>query len=487
MQPIILHLDMNSFFASCEQQDNPAWRGKVLGVCEHLGGIIIAASLEAKKWGIKTGTPVWEARKLYPKIILTHTRPEAYRNYNRKLVKIVSNYTDEVEVYSIDEVFLDITASCNVKFPISNFQFSNNSKISNFQFQKFPCSRRFILAKILEWQYADPFEEAIKIAKEIKLRMKKVFGDFLTCSIGIGENKLLAKIASDMQKPNGLTVVRPSNSCHSGSNKEQGDAGYPESISRTLGRASLAWDDRQVDVLKFTKDELYQKLKLIDIPGIGFRMEKRLGELGIKTLANLRNYPKSKLVALFGLPGYHLYNLGQLSGSFRPEVGQDENIKSMGHMYTLPQEFRKAEFFAPVLYKLCEMVGRRLRAKKLCGSTLFVHAHDLQDSCFGKIRRLKLSLWDGREIFVQSLKIFKDLKVANIPCKLVGITVGDLQEISNQLSLFKEEERARRLTEALDKINLKYGQFTLCRAEMTKAGKVFKDSIGFGRIKEMEE
>ena len=129
MVNIIMHLDMNSYFATVEQQDNPDWRGKPLGVCEHLGGIIIAASIEAKKWGIKTGTPVWEAKKLYPKIILTHTRAEAYRNYNRKLVKLVSDYVSEVEVASIDEVYLDMTKACNIINP--NFKFQKKSKIQN--------------------------------------------------------------------------------------------------------------------------------------------------------------------------------------------------------------------------------------------------------------------------------------------------------------------------------------------------------------------
>src|SRR3954466_13143675 len=105
MQPIVFHLDMNSYFATVEQQDNPAWRGKPLGVCEHLGGIIIAASIEAKRWGIKTGTPVWEARKLYPKIILTKTSPDRYRFYIGKVLKIVGDYTAFVEQYSIDELF----------------------------------------------------------------------------------------------------------------------------------------------------------------------------------------------------------------------------------------------------------------------------------------------------------------------------------------------------------------------------------------------
>ena len=123
MVNIILHLDMNSYFASVIQQDKPEYRGRPLGVCEHLGGIIIGASIEAKKWGITTGTPVWEARKLYPKIILTHTTAERFRFFTRKLIKLVSDYTDDVEVYSIDEVFLDITRVCNVKkFSIFNFQ-----------------------------------------------------------------------------------------------------------------------------------------------------------------------------------------------------------------------------------------------------------------------------------------------------------------------------------------------------------------------------
>src|SRR6185369_5767918 len=115
MQPVILHIDLNSYFASVEQQDNLAWRGKPVGVCEHLGGIIIAASIEAKRWGIKTGTPVWEARKLYPKIILSKTHPDRYRLYSNRLMKILADYTDHVEQYSIDEAFLDVSRSCGVR------------------------------------------------------------------------------------------------------------------------------------------------------------------------------------------------------------------------------------------------------------------------------------------------------------------------------------------------------------------------------------
>ncbi len=175
MSNVILHIDMNSYFASVEQQDNLAWRGQPLGVCEHLGGIIIAASVEAKKWGIKTGTPVWEAKKLYPKIILTKTHPDRYRLYTGRLIKILRDYTGLVEQYSIDEAFIDVTRVCNIKGVRS------------------------------------PFEEAVRIAGLIKIRMKTEVGDWLRYSIGVAENKLLAKIASDLQKPDGLTVVYQGN------------------------------------------------------------------------------------------------------------------------------------------------------------------------------------------------------------------------------------------------------------------------------------
>src|SRR6185503_8000693 len=161
MQRVIMHIDMNSYFATVEQQDNPDWRGKPLGVCEHLGGIIIAASIEAKKWGIKTGTPVWEARKLYPKIILTKTHPDRYRLYTKRFLKVFGDYTDQIEKYSIDEAFVDVTKSCNIQV------YKNN-----------------------ELMWIDPFVEAERIGREIKQRMKREVGDYITCSIGIAWNKL---------------------------------------------------------------------------------------------------------------------------------------------------------------------------------------------------------------------------------------------------------------------------------------------------------
>lgn len=436
MTPIIFHLDMNSFFATVAQQENPEYRGKPLGVCEHLGGIIIAASVQAKKWGIKTGTPVWEAKKIYPKIILTHTLPSRYRFYIKKVIEVVSDYTGEVEQASIDELYANMTKACNVrKVTSSKFQVESGD------------------------QMVDPFAEAIDIAKEIKTRIKKEVGDYLTCSIGIAENKLLAKIGSDLQKPDGLVVVT--------SDKLQ--------VTSQSNGSSLI----------LCKDDLYYRLKLTDIPGIARRTEKNLNKLGIKTLLDLKNFPKEILFRKFGINGYHLYKMGQLEGSWKPEVVEDTKIKSIGHMYTLPKEYREEKFFAPVLYKLCEMVGRRLRKKDLAGNIVhfFVRASESYES-FGQSRKLGFYLYDGREIFEQCMSIFESLNVKVGDFRMIGVTVAGLKEYQNQLSLFGDSERARTVTTALDKINVKYGDFTVCRVPVLAAKNVFHDSVGFGRIKE---
>lgn len=431
MQPIIFHIDFNSFFASVAQQDNPAWRGQPLGVCEHLGGIIIAASREAKKWGIKTGTPVWEARKLYPKIILTKTHSDRYRYYSDALVKVVSQYTGQVEQYSIDEVFLNMTRVTNSKSANQHISISADTA----------------------------YQEAIQVAKAIKADIKKDVGEWLTCSIGIGENKLIAKIASDMQKPDGLVVV---------SDKLLAD--NPMSQARVI-----------------TTQDLYNELKLIDIPGIGSRQQKNLNRLGIRTLVELRDYPVSKLIARFGrVMGYHLHMMGQLKSTWKPVVEQEETMKSLGHMYTLPHEYRDEKHFRPVLYKLCEMVAKRLRKQGLHGSVIHFHLRGVDYQGFGESKKLGYSTQDGREIFLEASAIYDSImKREQVPvCKLIGVTLSGLSEFKGQISMFGKDERLTRVNLGLDKINKKYGDFTVCRVPVKLAGNAFQDSIGFGRIKE---
>lgn len=422
MQPIIAHIDMNSYFATCEQQDNPAWRGKPIGVCEHLGGIIIAASIEAKRWGIKTGTPVWEARKLYPQIILTKTNPDRYRFYTARFLKVFADYTDRIEKYSIDEAFLDLTLSCNI---------------------------RGFKDGVL--QPLNPWEEAARMIQEIKLRMKIEVGDWITCSAGVSYSKLVAKIASDLQKPDGLVIVRPED-----------------------------------------KDSLYERLELIDIPGIGRRQERNLNKLGIFTLKELRDYPLSKLVTHFGIGGYHLHSMGQLEGSWKEGFGEEvvaSPMKSMGHMYTVPLEYRKKNVMRSVLYKLSEMVATRLRLNDLMGNQIYAHAYNGNEVHAGRGAKIGYYVQDGRDIYLEALALLR--ATASLPeletnTYFVGVTVGGLMPYFPQASLFEDKPRRERLAAALDKINQKYEDFTVARVPAFLARDIIRDSVGFGRMKEFK-
>lgn len=460
MQAIIIHLDMNSYFASVEQQDNPDYRNKVLGVCEHLGGIIIAASIEAKKWGIKTGTPVWEAKKIYPKIILVHTRAEAYRKYHRLFLKVLQEYSNFVEPASIDEAYADITRVCNIVcHPGRGFGRPGIQLIDKNLKKLDPGYPRKALGSGMTGTLANPWEEAVKIAEEIKRRMKKEVGDYLTCSIGIAENKLLAKIASDMKKPDGIVVIQKS-------------------------KVKI----QNSGALSFTQNDLYNKLKLTDIPGIAKRQEKRLNDLGIKSLRDLRDYPLSKLAGVFGINGYHLYNMGRLENSWKPKVEHDQIIKSIGHMYTLPKEYRKKEFFEPVLFKLCEMVTERLRRKKLMGNIVIAYVRDGQYNSFGHSVKISDNIFDAKDLFLESRQIinsYPDISNIIANCKLIGVTVAGLKPFILQQSLFKKQTNKSALMSAVDVINAKYGKFTLSYTPVLKAGKVFRDSVGFGRVKEV--
>jgi DNA polymerase-4 len=358
---------------------------------------------------------------------------------------VVSDYTGFVEQASIDELYADVTKVCNVRNP--KFKYLNPKQIINSK------------SEILNPRWLDPFEEAVEIALVIKQRMKKEVGDYLTCSIGIADNKLVAKIASDMQKPDGIVIVASGK------------------LQVTRGNSRVLW---------LSKDDLYHRLKLTDIPGIARRQEKNLNKLGIRTLADLRDCPAAKLVAHFGINGYHLHKMGQLEGSWKPEVEQDNKIKSIGHMYTLPMEYSEQKFFVPVLYKLCEMVAKRLRKQGLAGNIVHFYIRDKDYESFGQSLKLDFYIYDGREIFLQCLDIFNRLNkpAGSTEIKLIGVTVAGLRPYVKQLSLFGSEERLRNITAALDKVNAKYGDFTLCRVPVLAAGKVFRDSIGFGRIKE---
>src|SRR3989344_7724409 len=169
-RPIFIFADLNSYFATAEQQANPTLRGKPVGVCEHSGGIILAPSKEAKALGIKTGTPTWEAKKICPNIVLLPVDPGKIRAATSRFYRIAESYSDNVEHVSVDEVSINLAVH--------------------------PSSANWRTTEGLAVFYS-----AIKVAQEIKQRIKNDLGEWVTCSIGIAENRLLAKIGTNLKKP----------------------------------------------------------------------------------------------------------------------------------------------------------------------------------------------------------------------------------------------------------------------------------------------
>ncbi len=272
-----LFVDMNSFFASCEQQMNPDLRGQPVAVAPVLveTTCAIAASYEAKAFGIKTGTPIWEARKKCPQLHVVQARPKLYVEYHHRIREAIETCIPIESVMSIDEV------AC---------------KLDRVQVQE-PVARA--------------------LAASIKAAIRDRAGGALLCSVGIAANRLLAKLACDMQKPDGLTVLRP--------------ADMPGAIL---------------------------DLKLDDLPGIGRNMLVRLNQTGICDMGQLWAADVERLKRIWGgINGVRFHAL--LHGADLPEP--KTKSRSMGHQHVLAPDERTMEKATPIIRQLCTRVAERLR------------------------------------------------------------------------------------------------------------------------------
>src|SRR3989344_6324306 len=273
----LMHIDLNSCFATIEQQANPKLRGKPIAVAAYTtpSGCILAPSVEAKRFGIKTGMRVKEGKLLCPELIVLSSDPAKYRDVHLKLRQLISSYTNNFSPKSIDEFVLDLEG-----------------------YPSFTKGMR-------------------EIGREIKARIKKEIGDWLTVSIGIAPNRFLAKTAAGLKKPDGLDEINKSN----------------------------FW-------------EIFSKLKLTYLCGIAKQNSARLGSFGIYTVLDFYNA-----------------DIRTLKNTFHSVVGYDWHLRlrgweiddvqfgrrSYGNSYALPKPLYKKEDLAPILQKLVEKTGFRLR------------------------------------------------------------------------------------------------------------------------------
>ncbi|MFH0891617.1 MAG: DNA polymerase IV [Candidatus Falkowbacteria bacterium] len=399
MEKIIMHIDMNSYFASVEQQANPFLRGKPVGVCAYLSprGCIIASSKEAKAFGIKTGSTVAEARALCPSVILLENEPAKYRATTERIFRILEEYTDRMEPYSIDEAFLDLSG------------------------------------------WSKDLKAAAEIAKTIRGRIKKEAGEYLACSIGLARTKFLAKFAGDTAPKGGMVAITG------------------ENLDAVLaGRA------------------------LTDAWGINTRMEARFNSLGIRSLSDLKNYDGVRIRRSLGRYGYYLW-AGVNGIEITSVLAGAPPPKSVGHSYCLPKKTADKKYLGSVLYKLCEKTGRRLRASGMEARNITVGLSYVGEGGEGRSRKTADTMFTTEEIAAEALAFLAGCRLL-MPVRLLAVSVSALAPVTGQMSLFGGREKGKNLSRALDRINDKFGEYTVARGRMFGREDAARDRIGFRKI-----
>jgi DNA polymerase-4 len=420
-----LHIDLNSFFASVEQQLHPEYRGKPLAVVPTMADTTccIAASYEAKALGIKTGTQVGEAKKICPEIILIAGDHANYAKYSHAISETVDLVCPVTHNPSIDEMVCQLMG----------------------REQEPPRARQ--------------------IALDIKQAIYKNVGVALRCSIGMAPNRYLAKIASDMQKPDGLIGLLPSQ--------------LPRAIAH---------------------------LDLRDLPGVGARTEARLNRKGITTMEQLLALDHQQMNKLFdsvwGNRMYHWLRGAQTEDASGNNVSQADVQKSLGHSHVLAPEHRSPEGSWAVAHKLLHKAAMRLRMEHFYTGSLAVtiryqltrhqaermkskkHYSGIKHSGWGMEARFRdcqdtltllevlRSLWSQRPQGPEFQKPF-----------FVGLTLRNLiPEDEHQASLFADPTNRADLSATMDKLNLKYGHTTLHFAGMLPARESAPTRIAFTQI-----
>jgi len=390
----IIHLDLDAFYASVEMLDNPEIAGKpVIVGGGGKRGVVTAASYEARKFGVHSAQPVATARRLCPDGVFLPVRMGRYKEMSDRVFEIFRRFSPLVEALSIDEAFLDVTGTDRL------------------------------------------FGGALEVARKIKEAVASETG--LTVSAGVAASKFVAKIASDMNKPDGLTVVP-----------------------------------------RGKEKEFLGPLPVGKLWGVGKVTETALHRMGVKTIGDLASVPAENLKKRFGKHGLHLHRLA--NGIDDREVEPEHEVKSIGHEDTYDEDIRDREAIGKELLSLAHRVSSRLRRKGFRGRTvtLKVKYHD-----FTQVTRaatLPSPTDDGATIYRTVIPLLKKTEAGRRPVRLLGISVSHFgekrfpREEWGQIPLFgqrpeprppssrgttaRDPARTAKLNEAVDRIREKYGE-----------------------------
>lgn len=387
MSKIILHIDMNSYYATLEQQAYPNLRGKPIGVAGKGRGertVVVGASIEAKKLGVRGPMSTWEAKRICPEIIIVPANYDRYSFVSKRIFNMLARFSPTVEVFSIDEAFVELPNKAT-------------------------------------------WEDAISIAYQMKQLIRKQIGEWVTCSIGISYGRTLAKLASELQKPDGLVVIRPEDF-----------------------------------------NEISKKTVIEQLCGIGWKIRPRLNQMGVFTIAELGAMPRQMLTGTFGeFTGGWLHNIG--NGIDDNHLRSFHNLpqeKSIGHTYTLPQDLASLDDVKKTSLLLCERVGVRLRRKNLVGRTVSVYVRFYDKTGWGERQTQKEYIFDGLQIYQMARKLLNHIPYSK-PVRLIGITISDLASTTTSTQpLFELDRQKEKLVSAIDAINVRYGEFTVHRGTL---------------------
>jgi DNA polymerase-4 len=390
----VLFLDMNSFFASVEQQVQPTLRGRPVGVAPYIGntGCIIAASYEAKQMGVKI-CQVGEAKKICPQIVIIEAQPALYMIYHKKIRNVIEKFTPYFEAKSVDEFAIRLT----------------------------------------------PMDQNREKSTELALKLKKAIaeevGDYLKCSIGIAPSVFLAKMAGELKKPDGLTVL-------------------------------------ELEGL----DNFYHSLKLQDLTGINWRTEAALQRLKINSPSDLYNKSLEDLIR-------SLKHMGRLWYFRLRGYEVDDHVvksKTIGHSHVLSPEFRTQDGAMAILRKLIFKAGYRLRKEGFSAAGVSLTINFIDSQSFAVSR--KFSIFSDNQSFLQNTyELLKKCPWRGKPI-LVAVSAFDLrQKSSEQISIFADLEKSKSLSLVLDKINDEFGAETVMPASLHVTKGSAPDRIPFGK------
>ncbi|MBY6035586.1 DNA polymerase IV [Fictibacillus nanhaiensis] len=380
---IIFHVDMNSFYASVEMAENPNLKGKPLAVAgnvEERKGIIVTCSYEARAKGVKTTMPLWQARKLCPDLVVVPPDFETYKMYSSRMFQLLQEYTEWVEPVSIDEGYMDVTA----------------------------C------------------ENPLNTAQDIQKRLLDEMN--LPCSIGIGPNKFLAKMASDMKKPLGITVLRKRDLAHK------------------------LWP-----------------LKVGELHGIGQKTEEKFNKYGIFTVKDLAHAVDYELKQRFGINGLKMKERANGIDPRPVDPQSASDYRSIGSSTTLSEDIVNISEAEPVFKRLSEKVTNRLKTKGYVALTIAITIRYSDRKTITRSKMLGNATQEQSEVYETAMHLFKQ-HWNNDEVRLLGITATEVVEKENatyQLDLFsvQKNEKEALLHDVLSAIERKHGEGIIKRGK----------------------